>query len=173
MLSFTVETLKPDEIRAVYPLIREAVPSIDLQSWLRFARQLTATRRGEQSGIVTARRVGRHFPCGLFCYRVDNDLQRGRVLIAEHFVAVDLLDPAGVLTALVQELEALGKRLGCAAVRSVVHGGESEVSGGLSAAGHAREGSLLVKPLFIDLQPKPRTPRKPRPAAETYQRPAS
>jgi hypothetical protein len=147
MSTFAVETLQPNQIRAVYPLIREAMPATDLASWLRFAKTLTATRRSGPSGIVAARRFGRDFPCGLFCYRVDNDLAHGRVLIAEHFVAVDLLDPGAVLNALVTELEALAKRLDCTAIRSVVHGGEDAVAGGLSAAGHTQEGSLLMKPL--------------------------
>jgi hypothetical protein len=148
MLSFTVETLRPDQIRSVFPLIREVIPGLDLPAWLRFARQLTTVRRNGQSGIVVARRDGRSFPSGLFCYRVDNDLEHGRMLIAEHFVAVDLLDPSAVLDALVKELDALGKRLGCTAVRSVVHGAEHDVAGGLSAAGHAQEGALLLKPLL-------------------------
>jgi hypothetical protein len=147
MAAFTVTNLTPDEIRSVYPLIREAIPGLDLAAWLKFARQHTAARRSAHNGIMVARRAGRAFPCGLFCYRVDQDLERGRVLIAEHFVAVDLLDPQAVLAALVEELEALGKRLGCAAVRSIVHGGEGTVAGGLFAAGHAPEASLLGKSL--------------------------
>jgi hypothetical protein len=147
MSTFAVENLRPDQIRAVYPLIREAMRATGLQTWIRFARQLMTPRRGGQAGIVAARRRGRDFPCGLFCYRVDNDLEHGRVLIAEHFVAIDVLGPDAVLSALVEELEALGKRLGCTAIRSVVHGGENSVAGGLAAAGHAPEGSLMLKPL--------------------------
>ncbi len=159
MLSFTVETLRPDQLRSVYPLIRESMPNIDLAGWQRFARQLTSNRRTGQSGIVAARREGRDFPCGLFCYRVDNDLEHGRVLIAEHFVAVDLLDPRAVLAALVEELEALAKRLGCTAIRSVVHGNEAVVAGGLSAAGHAPEGELLFKPLASAIESSPADPQ--------------
>jgi hypothetical protein len=158
MLTFIAENLRPDQIRSVYPLIRETTPTISLQAWMRFARQLTATRRAGQSGIVAVRRVGRDFPCGLFCYRVDNDLEHGRVLIAEHFVAVDLLDPKAVLAALVEELEALARRLGCTAIRSVVHGSELAVAGGLSAAGHTPEGELLLKPLPQALTASPRPP---------------
>ncbi len=55
----------------VFPLIREEMPTLDLASWLRFARPLTAVRRSGQGGIVAIRRMGRYFPCGLFCYRVD------------------------------------------------------------------------------------------------------
>ena len=139
------DELTRDQIRSVYPLIREAVPTIDLPSWLRFAQQLTAPRRAGQCGIIVARRGGRAFPSGLFCYRVEGDLQLGKVLIAEHFVAIDLLDPGGVLTALVEELDVLAKRLDCGAVRSVVHGGASDIEDGLHAAGHRPEGALLLK----------------------------
>lgn len=142
---FVTEVLSREQIRSVYPLIREAVPSIDLASWLRFAQQLTAPRRAGQCGVIVARRGHRAFPCGLFCYRVEADLQLGKVLIAEHFVAIDLLDPGAVLAALVEELDALAKRLGCQAVRSVVHGGASEIEDGLHAAGHRPEGAMLLK----------------------------
>lgn len=154
MADFVVEMLSREQLRSVYPLVREAVPTLDLSTWLRFARQLTAPRRTGQCGIIAARREGRSFPSGLFCYRVSDDLKLGKVLIADHFVAVDLLEPAAVLAALVEELDRLAKRLDCHAVRSLVHGGASEVEGGLHAAGHRPEGaSLLLKRLL-------KTPRR-------------
>lgn len=156
MSAFTVRALAPDEILSVYPLIRETMPAIGLATWTEFARRLTGRRR-RTAGIMAAWREGRTFPCGLFCYRVDKTLGQGRVLVAEHFVAVDLLDPKAVLEALVAELDALGKRLGCNAVRSVVHGGENEVAGGLVAAGHAPEASLLLKAFAA--RPAKRQPR--------------
>jgi hypothetical protein len=149
MADFIIEVLSREQIRSVYPLVREAFPTLDLSAWLRFARQLTGPRRGGQCGIIAARREGRAFPSGLFCYRVDDDLKLGKVLVADHFVAVDLLDPAAVLVALVEELDGLAKRQGCQAVRSLVHGGAPEVEGGLYAAGHQPEGaSLLLKKLL-------------------------
>jgi hypothetical protein len=148
MADFIIDLLTRDQIRSVFPLIREAVATIDLSTWLRFARQLTGPRRAGQCGIVTARREGRAFPCGLFCYRVEDDLKLGKVLTADHFVAVDLLDPGAVLGALVKELDVLAERLGCQAVRSLVHGGAPIVAGGLFAAGHRPEGaSPLLKKL--------------------------
>lgn len=147
MQPFTVHSLPPDQLLAVYPLVREAVPSLDATAWMRFARQLTQAKRTGQAGIVAAWRQGRSFPCGLFCYRVDHDLVRGKVLVAEHFVAVDLLDPQAVLAALVDGLDALAVRLECKAVRSVVHGGNAVVHSGLSAAGHEPDGSLMLKPV--------------------------
>ncbi len=148
MADFIIDGLSRDQVRSVYPLIREAVPTLDLPSWLRFARQLTGSRRVGHCGIIVARREGRTFPCGLFCYRVAEDLKLGKTLVADHFVAVDLLDPGAVVAALVEELEGLAKRLGCQAVRSVVHGGASEVADELRAAGHQPEASLLLKELL-------------------------
>ena len=146
---FIIEVLARDQIRAVYPLVREAFPPLDLPTWLRFARQLTGPHRGGQCGIIAAHRDGRLFPCGMFCYCVEDDLKLGKVLIADHFVAVDLLDPGAVLAAVVQELDGLANRLGCQAVRSLVHGGAPDVEDGLYAAGHrAERASLLLKKLL-------------------------
>ena len=148
---FTVQPLVPEQLRVVYPLIREALPELKLADWLRFGRHLTKHRQGEQRGILAAYRRGREFASGLVCYQVDNDLERGKVLIAKDFCAMDLLEPKLVLAVLVAELEALGLRLGCNAIRCVVRDGASQVAGGLSAAGHAPEGLLLGKPLLPDL----------------------
>jgi hypothetical protein len=149
MADFIIEVLSREQIRSVYPLVREAVPALELSAWLRFARRLSGKGRGGQSGVIVARREGRTFPSGLFCYRVELDLALGKVLIADHFVAVDLLEPAAVLAALVEELDRLAKRLGCQAVRSLVHGGAPDLEGGLYAAGHRPEGSsFLLKELL-------------------------
>lgn len=148
MADIDVQMLTPDQVRSVYPLIRQAVPTIDLAGWQRFARTVMHPRRPELGGIVVATRPPRPFPCGLFCYRQEQDLTRGKVLVAEHFVALDLLEPDLVLAALVDELDALARRFGCAAVRSVVHGSAPEVAGGLAAAGHQPETSMLLwKPI--------------------------
>jgi hypothetical protein len=170
MAEFIIEVLSRDQIRAVYPLVREAFPPLGLSTWLRFARQLTGPHRGGHCGIIAARREGRPFPCGLFCYRVEDDLNFGKVLIADHFVAVDLLDPAAVLAAVVEELDGLAKRLGCRAVRSLVHGGVPDVEGGLYAAGHRPEGaSLLLKKLLETPRGRDAGPPqcKPRVASST------
>jgi len=145
MTSFTVEPLARRQIRAVYPLIREAIPDLSLSAWLRFAQHATGRHRGAETGIIVARRESHDYPSGLFCYRVDLDPGQGKILVAEHFVAVDLLHPDDVLAALVKELDDLGRRLGCKAVRGVVHG--ADVEGGLARAGHANVGALLGKPL--------------------------
>jgi len=92
MTGFTTETIAAAQVRAVFPLLREAVPGLDLTTWLRFARSLLRPRRA-RCGIVAVRRSARPLPCGLFLYHCETDLLHGLVLVADHFVAMDVLEP--------------------------------------------------------------------------------
>jgi hypothetical protein len=152
----TCEALLPALAGTVFPLLREAIPALDLQAWLRYARRLTTPRRTGHSGIMVARRAPRPMPCGLFIWRRDDDLEHGAVLAAEHLVAVDLLDPEPVRAALVQELEALAQRLACGGIRTMVIRPDAPVAARLLAAGHANEGAAMWKTLEIVPVRRPR-----------------
>ncbi len=145
MLGFTSHIVTPDQVRAVYPLVREAVPSLTLKAWVSFARPLTNPRRAAQVGIVAVRRIPRPLPCGLFLYRRETDLAQGTILATEYFVAVDVLDPAPVVLALAHEMDSLAQRLGCAAIRALVRDHAHSVAAGLRAAGLQPEGDMLWK----------------------------
>ncbi len=69
------------------------------------------------------------------------------MLEAEHLVAVDLLDPEPVTAALVQELEALAKRLGCGGIRTMMLRPDAPIAAQLLAAGHASQGDAMFKPM--------------------------
>ena len=152
MADITVQMLAPTQVRSVFPLIRQVIPALDLAGWLRFARPLVNPRRPELGGIVVAQRPARPFHSGLFCYRQERDLAHGKMLIAEHFVALDLLEPEAVMAALLAELDVMAERFDCDAVRSVVHGSSPDIAGRLAAAGHRPEASLLWK----QMRPAPR-----------------
>jgi len=151
----TCDALAPAQAATVFPLLREAIPALDLQAWLRYARRLTTARRAGLSGIIVARRAPRPMPCGLFIWRREEDLQHGIVLAAEHLVAVDLLDPEPVHAALVQALEALAQRLACGGIRTMMIRPDAPIAARLLAAGHASEGGAMWKPLDGDAD-KPR-----------------
>jgi hypothetical protein len=147
MSGFVCQNLVPDQARAVFPLVRQAVPGLALKSWLDYVRRTVGPRRAMQSGIMVVQRQARPMPCGLFLYRREHDLAHGPILVAEHFVAMEVLDPAPATAALVAELDALAVRLGCVAIRAVVLGEGSAVTAGLRAAGHRPEGATLWKSL--------------------------
>jgi len=145
MKTFTVQPLAQSQIHAAYPLIREAVPTLDLAAWSRFARLNADRRRAAHIGIMVAQRRSRPYPSGLFVYRKDADLQYGLVLTADHFVAIDIIDHRPVVSALTESLEALARRLACNAIRSIVRVGSTDVTPGLIGAGYRLEGAILCK----------------------------
>ncbi|MCC6718734.1 MAG: hypothetical protein IT555_12690 [Acetobacteraceae bacterium] len=157
------DNLSPVQVGTVFPLVREAVPGLTLPTWLRFARRATAPRRAGQSGIIVVRRAPRPMPCGLFIWHRDDDLSHGAVLVAEHLVAIDLLDPEPVMAALVRELEALARRLDCGGIRTMVIRPDAPIAASLLAAGHAEAGAALWKPVGgAPDAPATHRPRKPR-----------
>jgi hypothetical protein len=145
--SFIVEPLARHQIAATFPLIRETLPKLDIASWTRLARRVTDPRRARQHGILVARRDKRQHASGLFYYRRELDLQHGCILVADHFVAIDLLDPRPVLAALIEALERLAYTMECSAIRSVVHASSTEIAQELFSAGHYLEGATLWKTL--------------------------
>ena len=148
MSEFTCHNLAPGEAATVFPLMREAVPGLELKTWLKFARRINTPRRVAQCGIMVVQRPARPMPCGLFVYRREEDLTNGPTLVAEHLVALDLLDPAPVMRALIDELERLAHELGCAAIRAMVLGQESLVATGLREAGHRLQTATVWKRLL-------------------------
>jgi hypothetical protein len=146
MHQFHVHPLSGEDARSAYPLIREVEPEVALLTWLTFVRRVTRPGAGRM-GIMVATRAGQRFPSGLFCYRCHADLVLGTVVTADYFVAVDMLDPAPVVGAMVSELEVLGERLKCDAVCSIVHSRAEAFGGCLQASGHQMKAKRFIKRL--------------------------
>ena len=142
---FVVSTLPDQQVSFALPLLRAQLPELDLHRLRQFAFRLGEAGGPRRAGMLGVWRQGREFPCGIVCYRVLEDLAAGEVLLAEHFVAMDLLDPDAVMAALIAEVEALALRMGCAGVRSIVHGPTRTVMARLLAAGYQAEGLLMSK----------------------------
>jgi len=87
-------------------------------------------------------------------------LAHGAVLVAEHLVAIDLIDPDPVIAALVAELERLAQRLGCGGVRTMVIRPDAPIATRLLAAGHESKGAAMWK--LVDGSPAGPPPRKRR-----------
>lgn len=150
-----IEPLTAARILQVFPLIREAVPQVRLEEWTRFARARTAARGRARTGIRVAKAASNPYPNGLYCYRVETRLLSGNVLVADHFVAIDLLDARPVLDRLIADLEALAVRLGCDEVRSVIQHRSTQSAQPLFAAGYHPQGMVFGKTLKGVPQPLP------------------
>jgi hypothetical protein len=154
MADVLVGPIAAGDIRPLYPLMQAAEPDLKLSAWLSYSRRMTKAKIGARAGIMVARRRGHTLPCGAVHYRLDRNLRYGQLLTAEHFIAIDLLYPHAVLTALFEALDGV-------AMRSILHenghengrdsGHDSGHDSGadlldrLSVAGHRRDGMTLTK----------------------------
>jgi hypothetical protein len=142
-----IEPLTTARILQVFPLIREAVPQVRLEEWTRFARPRTGARRRHCIGIRVAMVSGNPYPCGLYSYRVETQLLPGSVLVADHFVAIDLLDARPVVDRLIVDLESLALKLNCTEVRSIIQYRSTQAAQPLFAAGYHPHGMIFGKTL--------------------------
>jgi hypothetical protein len=142
------ERLQPEQIRTLYPLMRASQPALLLPDWLRYARRVTAARAQSREGVLVVRRPALRHPSGAVCYRRDRGMGPASTLTAEHFIALDLLEPAAVLAALAEGLDGVAERLGCNTILSIVHGDPSLVEN-LRSAGHAPDGVVLRRNVAV------------------------
>jgi hypothetical protein len=145
MQSVTVEPLVLSQLRAAYPLIREAVPAVDLAAWSRFARRIASPRLAHRSGILVATIQSRRYPSGLVTYKKDEDLRYGHVLTAGHFSAFDLLDRQPVAAALIVAMESTGRQLGCGMICWNLRPEAANLVPSLLSTGHHLAGTVLYK----------------------------
>lgn len=147
MIDIRIEPLTPGRILQVFPLIREAVPQVRLEEWTRFARARTHPRSRDHAGIRIATAGGNPYPSGLYCYRVETRLLSGNVLVADHFVAIDILDARPVIDRLIEDLESLAGKLDCNEVRSIIQHRSTQTAQPLFAAGYHPQGMVFGKTL--------------------------
>ena len=143
-----VRPLEIPQILQVYPLIREAVPTIGLDDWCRYARaQIDPRRRRRIAGIRVAQHPEQVFPSGLYCYHLDTGLLSKNTLIADHFIALDLVDPSVIARRLIADLDSLGTSLGATEIRSLLYLRSGNSAQMLFAAGYHPHGIVFRKSL--------------------------
>ncbi len=116
MGGFAVEVLTSQRVMEIYPLVRQIVPGITLESWRRHAAVVLRDRSGNR-GIALLRRAGQRFPCGMCAFHLDHDLRLGRTLTAEHGMVMTSFGTHEAFDALVQGVQDLAAERRCAVVR--------------------------------------------------------
>jgi hypothetical protein len=150
--SFSVRRLTARQAAQAFPLIQSIAPDLRLEDWKSFSTQPATEDMGTR-GVIAARDE-RNYICGLACYHVVPHLRGRRLLIADHLIALDLVDRGGAIAALLGALEELAMLEKCGAVQApapYVAGQALEVDvltlAVLCDAGFAREGLQLSKQL--------------------------
>jgi hypothetical protein len=116
---FIAQALRPEQAAQAYPLLQSAFPALTLSRWTEFVRSQTRTnpKPAERAKGIMAIQSDRGYIHGLFSYSVAPDLQHGRVLLVDNFVAVDLVESDAAVQALRQAMEEVAARLDCQAIR--------------------------------------------------------
>ena len=104
-------------IDQAFPLVQASLPSVDLEQWRDFAGQLIGDGAPDTTGILSVL-TEQGYIAGLSIYRVEPSLAHGPVLIADHFMALDLFNRAAVVNVLADVLEDLARRRGCTALHT-------------------------------------------------------
>lgn len=143
-----VSLMSAEDIDQAYPLIRTLCPSAELEGWRRFARQRLSPDIEVGTGILAVRNE-QGCIVGIGAYQITCDLLHGPILLADHFCALDIVDPANVARALEGGIERVARRHGCSAVHTTVASsdgqGDSWLCGILHERGHRVEGLHMCK----------------------------
>ena len=121
MRTLTTRHLTFERIPQAYPVITMAMPELSFDAWCSFAKAQIAEDEPPR-GIVTVDSE-QDYIVGLGAYRLERDLHDDRVMIANHFVAVDLIRREVVAETLANELESVAKRHRCSALHTHLPGG--------------------------------------------------
>jgi hypothetical protein len=143
---FTSFALSPDQVALAFPLVRAAVPLVDLRAWQGFIRATTDAPGPATVGALGLRHEGGYI-CGLIVYRKQQDLRHGMTLVVDLFVALDLVSEAPAANALFHAAEAKARELGCTAVQIRLNAGWQSLAEHARSHGYGTEAQILAKPL--------------------------
>ena len=119
MRSLETRPLTPERIAQAFPLIQTAYPVVSLEDWRDFATPLASAQGPADGGIITVVNE-QGYIVGLCCYLDTQDLRHGAVLLANHFLILDLFDQQAVVRALADALESLARERRCTAIHTSV-----------------------------------------------------
>ncbi len=126
MRSLETRPLTPERVAQAFPLIQIAFPAVNLEDWRAFALPPASAQNHTDGGIITVVNE-QGYIVGLCCYRVAQDFQHGNVLMAEHFLTLDLFDQKAVVHALADAAESLARERRCTAIHTSLP--ETDVKG--------------------------------------------
>jgi hypothetical protein len=139
--SFSVHALSTDEVPIVFPLVNGAYPALDLKQWNDAA---LAFAQAENSGLLGLRGEGGYF-CGLLIYRCDRNPWHEPRMAVDLFVALDLIEGATAVGALLAAAEAKANALACLTVQIRVDDRHAALPELVRKAGYAPAAELLTK----------------------------
>jgi hypothetical protein len=137
-ISFAIDRLTDEQASQAFPLVQGAKPGIELPAWREFVRFHNSQLPAGHSGVL-AMRDGGDCICGIFAYRVEQDLMSGPILSIQLFVAADILNSLSTVRALIDAAEVSAFKLGCGAVQIRTSSNQRVMGSHLQTLGLARD----------------------------------
>ncbi|NIA71269.1 hypothetical protein HBA54_21960 [Pelagibius litoralis] len=149
MRKLNVSLLSNEEVDRAYPLVQTVLPDASIEAWRRFAEARLAREARDRAGILSVRNE-QSCIVGLGAYLLAEDLLHGPILFADHFCALDIMDPTSVARALVRAIERVAEQQGCSAIHTTLmqteaRGADSWISNVLHERGHCVKGLQMCK----------------------------
>lgn len=165
---FRAQSIHASNAARAYPLIQIMRADVSLEGWLAFVAATNSECDPTPIGATPEREAAPEWPArgvlaienargyihGLFSYHVAFAIDHVAVLEVSNFVAVDSVDRAGAVKALIASMEELAHSLGCTAIHTHVPSNwiqdeapESGLGRHLRHAGHDLKSLNLCKPL--------------------------
>ena len=142
--SFTAAPLTAADVGVAFPLIRAALPGIDLEAWRSFARGVVDQPSPYPAGGVGLRNEAGYL-CGVLTYRIDRDLRHGTALNVDLFAALDVTGEEAATRALLQAAEETARELRCSAGRVSLDGPPELAAGRFSTVGYHAKSTVFCK----------------------------
>lgn len=128
---FLTQPLMAGQVDQAYPIVQSFVDGLEIERWRTFAERYIGNQDCD-SGIMTIQSGG--YIHGLFSYRVEPSLAHDRTLLIDNFLVLDLFDPSGVESALVDAVDIVSRNLRCEAVHTALPAHPSYSDGGQATA---------------------------------------
>jgi hypothetical protein len=140
--SFAAAPLTAEDVNPAFALVRAWYPSVSLETWRDFAQTLAGETASPRSGIIGIRNEAGYL-CGLFVYRVEVDLERGRVLVIDPVAALDFINVKAVAQAMIDTAKATAARQTCSATCFRIPDEQAWFASYLQKSGHRIEAQVL------------------------------
>jgi hypothetical protein len=111
MPNFTVSPLQPEQIPAVWPLVRMGRADLSLEEWNAYARKLLEGSGGILGAFAPGSRLQ-----GIATFRPDIDLRFGKALRVDLIVTFELKRDAPVRQVLCDAIDLIAEGFGCKGV---------------------------------------------------------
>ena len=114
-------------IDKAYPLVRDIIPGVTVNRWVKFSRAYLAHRSLDRPrGVMTIQNAAGYI-LALFVFEVRDDLHESRILYLDHITIPNVPGRRRIWDSVIGAAENLARLNGCRAIRAEL-GGEHERS---------------------------------------------